>query len=717
MLVVAFAIMVTPEFLEYIRQQLAAGFSKDVITKTLADNGWQAVDIQGAFIQLTEARPIVARVPPPAFPVRTEIQPLHEEIHETVVSIVAPLSHHVIWMIVAMVFLIGIGGGAVYAYVQKIGPFAHTPYTETNLISGLLVAASGITSSSYGMSAALAVVPREVDALPFTVQVGNEVELANQYKNDSVRAQNITGLLYFLQSQKNGYAPTLKQLLASPETRNSYMYKDLSVNDPVSGQPYAYAVTESGKNFALKVTFETSGAIATLHKSYGFVATTTPISGQTVTFTKDSPTNLYLSSEPPKPFLVQLGEMMRFLPAEITASFSITAASDWSKAGQADWKFNVDATGDLGDLSYKVNADAVKKDTNYYFRINNIPSLFGEALSSVKGQWVKIDSSASSATSSDMSGNEFQFVATQLPEVEKSYKENKTQMVESLKTLSTFADEVRLFSFKNAPHSEQVDGRLLYRYDLSLNKDAILPFYKKTAEEANTNVSIKQLGIFDDPGMIEYLQGSEFSQVFDYYNKNTSLTLWVDPQGFPAQLEYTMRVVPPDTATQLAKKQVTLTWKLALSNINQPVDITVPANAKPIQALIGDLSKNISYSLGDARTRGNDAAVQSDLATLQTQAEIYYGSHKSYGTQAWVSGAATSCAGGMFKDTTINKALVGADTANGAGKNVACYAGGTQYVVGTDLVSSGWWCVDSTGSAKTETGTVPSVLSKNKVCP
>src|SRR6185369_4316795 len=167
--------------------------------------------------------------------------------------------------------------------------------------------------------------------------------------------------------------------------------------------------------------------------------------------------------EPPKPFLVQLGESLRFLPADVKGSLSVGATTDWSKADSSDWKFNVDVTADFGDLAFKVNADALKKDTTYYFKVNNIPSLLGQALASIKGQWIKIDPTAASSSSSH-SYNEYLSIVSELPKAEKSYKENREQLTEFLKKAVADADEVHLVSFKDAPYSDTVDGRQLYRF-------------------------------------------------------------------------------------------------------------------------------------------------------------------------------------------------------------------------------------------------------------
>jgi hypothetical protein len=124
--------------------------------------------------------------------------------------------------------------------------------------------------------------------------------------------------------------------------------------------------------------------------------------------------------------------------------------------------------------------------------------------------------------------------------------------------------------------------------------------------------------------------------------------------------------------------------------------------------------------LNTARSKGGDAAIQSDLASIQTEAEIYYGGTgaNSYGNAAVNTcaavGTATTLAGGFSTDTSIEKAVAGADTANGSGA-VTCdvNAAGTQYAVEATLVTNNAtsWCVDSTGVAKVEPNAAAVVLA------
>lgn len=119
-----------------------------------------------------------------------------------------------------------------------------------------------------------------------------------------------------------------------------------------------------------------------------------------------------------------------------------------------------------------------------------------------------------------------------------------------------------------------------------------------------------------------------------------------------------------------------------------------------VLAIIGILTSVVLVSLSTVNSRGKDAAVQADLATVRTQAQFYYNSNSDY-SPATATGSC-AVAGTMFvTDATMKKAIAAADFANGGGAtpNVFCNvsADGSAYAVSATLVSGGYFCVDSTG--------------------
>ncbi len=131
-------------------------------------------------------------------------------------------------------------------------------------------------------------------------------------------------------------------------------------------------------------------------------------------------------------------------------------------------------------------------------------------------------------------------------------------------------------------------------------------------------------------------------------------------------------------------------------------------------AIIGILSAVVLASLGTARQKGNDGAVQADLSTIKTQAELFDNSNGSsgYGT----SGGSGACTGGMFADPTISNAVNGAKL-DSKGSVVACNSITTAYAVQAQVngttTNTTYWCTDSLGNAKYDF----SALSGATVCP
>lgn len=134
-------------------------------------------------------------------------------------------------------------------------------------------------------------------------------------------------------------------------------------------------------------------------------------------------------------------------------------------------------------------------------------------------------------------------------------------------------------------------------------------------------------------------------------------------------------------------------------------------------AIIGILSAVVLASLSTARNKGNDGAVQSNLNSIETQAEVYYDSNNGYGVTNGSAPTIAQCATAstMFvADTTVKNALTSAKNSAKSG-SVYCANTATSYIVealvnGTSTTAT-YWCIDSTGNAKYEYTAVQSGLT------
>ena len=381
-------------------------------------------------------------------------------------------------------------------------------------------------------------------------------------------------------------------------------------------------------------------------------------------------------------------DFISFLPRELELSGFFSMSADWQNKDLADWKFNVGGSGDLGDLKYKINIDGIQKDGEMYIKINNInipmiPFLGG--MSVLKGQWIKVGNSSSSPQElfgfSDYSSSE-----------KKTYKETHDEVVDFLTRAAALSDENHLLKISGSKNVE-IDGRNLTRYDVTLRKDSLLPIYEKLKKdyEFSTNTSI---ATYFKGDTYEYLASQRFSDVFDYWEKNAELVLYVDQDGNPAIVEYKTRIIPSDSATQLSDRQVNAVFKLIISNINKRVDIEAPKDAKSFEDAISGTP--LGASLSSARSKGNDVKTKANLSGLRSGAEIYYDNNNGYGIST------NSCFSGMFADT-ISGISSYVDIINyPEGTKLSCHSNGTNYAVSASL-TDGYFCVDSRGKAKTET--------------
>lgn len=125
-----------------------------------------------------------------------------------------------------------------------------------------------------------------------------------------------------------------------------------------------------------------------------------------------------------------------------------------------------------------------------------------------------------------------------------------------------------------------------------------------------------------------------------------------------------------------------------------------------VVAIIGVLSTIVITNLSSSREGGYDAAVQSNLKTIQTQAEVYFNNSLNYGPVQAEGDCPTTGTSMFYADATIRRAISSAVSANG-GAAATCVASGsgnaTSWAVLAPLRSGGNFCVDSTGFSATST--------------
>ena len=140
-----------------------------------------------------------------------------------------------------------------------------------------------------------------------------------------------------------------------------------------------------------------------------------------------------------------------------------------------------------------------------------------------------------------------------------------------------------------------------------------------------------------------------------------------------------------------------------------------------VVAIIGILAAIVLASLSSARNKGKDAAIESQLASMRDQAELYYLSQTSptylyvcsngpsvtdkNGLQGLI--LATQKAGNIISNTTSHPTLFPPGIA-GSFQSVSCADSPSAWAVDAPLSDGvSMWCVDSTGASKKENTFLP----------
>jgi len=118
-------------------------------------------------------------------------------------------------------------------------------------------------------------------------------------------------------------------------------------------------------------------------------------------------------------------------------------------------------------------------------------------------------------------------------------------------------------------------------------------------------------------------------------------------------------------------------------------------------AIIGILSSVVLASLNNARGKGNDAKVKSQLSAARAKAEVFNGdNNSSYNGAAGNISGPCNTASSMFTD--VNSGMAAQLSGLPTGATLTCYSTSGAYAVSALLPGVGGtnsWCVDSSGDS------------------
>jgi hypothetical protein len=464
-------------------------------------------------------------------------------------------------LIIVLILIVLIGGGVAYAYQKGIGPFGNVPYSNAQLVSDIVGGLGKINNATYSLSLNMLSEPKDADAESFSVAVPVDAEKVAAYNRDSDKVRDVQQILSKLSEYKyrnKAYPASLSRLDRIPGNAN---------------QDYVYVPKQNLSGYALSFSVETSDAadaIAQLDKYSSEKSII--VKDKKVTLTDSSYQYIYIPAEPRKPAIVDLLNMQSYLsyiPANFKFEGSLSGASQRIDEKNVNGQAHIIANTDFGDINVAIDAEFKKVSDSIYVLINKFPSFFVD-ISKLKGKWIKF-------TPNDLASYGSLYFGSSAESTEEEITKTKTKSVEQFKLFLSIADRNKALISNGKHAKESIGGVSAYRYDLEFNKESFAQFYGDLTTEFKNKYPDDKLLKFDQ-ATLDYLNSPEFDKTFEYFRKNTTLTLWADAQGIPIQLEYSLRIVPESNKKNV-DNQIRLVATLALSDINKTTVVSAPENA------------------------------------------------------------------------------------------------------------------------------------------
>ena len=506
-------------------------------------------------------------------------------------------------VVIAIIVVAGIS----YAYYRGFGPFNNPPYDTAKLSSSIYSGFSKIKTSSYTFNLNIQALPKEAGIEPFDVAVPSDPNKAEAYKRDLDTARDVQSITQALQTynyKNKSYPYSLSQLQLTLPTKNSYQY----------------SATKGNTDFSLTFNFETGDAIDAVRSTsryYPSAASSTTINGNTVTFTKNSYTYLYLPSTPKQPAIVDilnLQSSLSYIPGDFRFDGTVIGSYDEIDANTANSQVDIKASTSFNDMNVGIDMSFKKILDDYYVVINKFPSFFSDT-SKIKGKWIKIaQTDIANLGSSYLFGSG---IASGKDEIAKT----KARAIEQFKLFLSIADQDNALTNSNHPSKESVNGLMAYRYDLELNKDNFVKFYTDLTSQFGSKYLTNNPFVFDQ-STLDYLKSPEFDKVFAYLRTNTSFTLWADGSGIPVRMQYGLKLVP-GSDTKSSDNEFKLVVTLDLNDINKNTSITAPANAISYQDATIIMT-------GQTKEQYLMKKQESSISELRSALESYHYQNKSY---------------------------------------------------------------------------------------
>jgi hypothetical protein len=663
--------MADNKLIDYIKLATNGGLNKEQIIQQLKDAGWNERDISDAFLSVASESAVTDGS---IFGITQTSSFL-----EKVLSVFKTKTFLTSISVLLILLCIFVG----LAYSFGIWPFSGaSKYSKNDLFDAMLDNIQGVNSIFYSADISLLTQPsssqtKPLDLLSMEFKNNGEKE---KLERDAKRFSDLSSIISMLSNYlyKGGISSNYK-IAAYPPT---LLAAGITLKDPL-GQDYQYKPSADKKHYTLMINFETDKAIDTINDQAQNLNVKKPaISGKTVLFTENSLIHYYyLDNQIQQPVLVEMvqevNNLATYLPGEFNGKFKFSGNTQTNEQNVADMSFQLGGDVKAGDLSISADAEFIKKDADYYFRINKFPNLFFD-VSEIKNKWVKVGPD-------DLERGIAGFAVDEI----KPAAQQNGQVLDKIRTFFKLAKEESIFIINGLPTEEKINNQKTYHYSVSVDQEKFKNFYKKIVLEFNSKFG-EDSPFKNEGAVLSYLDTPEFDNLFQYFKNNAKFDIWINKQTtYPVKISFGLAIIPDGTGGYGADKknqELSLLLNLETKNINQKTDIKAPK-----EFLAFTEAQELLFP------GQKDSRLKSDLAQARSLAELYanLNSNSYYGFDKDKQyGGGVGGQWELLKKDIISQGVSVSNIKENYTKD--------KYVIQVKI-AEGWWCIDSSGMSKQET--------------
>lgn len=247
----------------------------------------------------------------------------------------------------------------------------------------------------------------------------------------------------------------------------------------------------------------------------------------------------------------------------------------------SNFSINFNGVSDIKDLknplssfSFKINTDAVPQGQFafgmeirsvakiVYIKLSHVPNLGFLDLSTVKDQWIKIDTEALKK----------QFMLEKLEKQPKEVQKKQKLSPEQVEKLKTAFQQAKILKITEKLASEKIEGVNTHHFKFTIDKEEIIKLFAAMSQILQEKtLTEKELADFD-----KNFEAIELSEGEIWIGKNDLL---------PYKISLSSTIKETDKSKTSGKASFTL----LLKNFNKPVQIEIPTQVKTIEEIMSGL--------------------------------------------------------------------------------------------------------------------------------